>query len=69
MSEPLNYYQQARDLLNRHCEAVVGLSLDDLPDIPEVGDAVEEIAGDLEKGDKPDMKQFDMEFFEMIAEG
>lgn len=69
MSESLNYYKQARGLLNRRCEAIVGLSLDDLPDIPEVAEAIEEIAGELENGEKPDMSIYDFEFFELVSEG
>lgn len=67
-----NAYTTARNILNLRVLSIMGIGLDDLPDVPEIADAIESMAEAIEDGiNEDDMKMilsdFTFEYIEEIA--
>jgi hypothetical protein len=67
-----NAYTTARNILNLRILSIMGIGLDDLPDVSEIADAIESIAEAIEDGiNEADIKStladFTFEYVEQIA--
>lgn len=66
-----NAYTTARNILDLRVTSVVGLGLDDLPDVSEVADAIESIAEAIyddidEQAIKEELSEFTLEYIQEI---